>query len=54
VAIRFSKSLPVLSVAGKFMNLVSVFLSVKILFHLLSSTWLLSVVCVCVCALEKS
>jgi len=51
VAISFSKCLPALGVAGKFLSLVSVFNSVKILFHPLSSICLLSVVCVC--ALEK-
>ena len=51
MAISFSNGLPVLGVTGKFLNLVSVFYSVRILFCLLSSAWLLSVVCVC--ALEK-
>ena len=51
MAISFSKCLPALGVAGKFLSLVSVFNSVKILFHPLSSICLLSVVCVC--ALEK-
>jgi len=51
VAISFSSCLPALGVAGKFLNLASVFYTVEILFHSLTSICLLSVVCVC--ALEK-
>ena len=51
MAISFSNCLPALGVVGRYLNLVSVFYNIEILFHPLSSVCLLSVVCVC--ALEK-
>ena len=48
MAIGFANSEPVSGVAGRCLNLFSAFYNVGILFRLLSSVCLLSVVCVCV------